>query len=107
MKKPKREDAKKVRDEASKAADSAAAPSEAVAPPEMPDPFTAMEKAFDKPEAIEALVKLRDMFKLAAAAAQGDDAALRKVARNNLGPDASDAQVRALVAQLRDSLRKR
>ncbi len=67
----------------------------------------AKDKSMESPEAVEAISRMRDMFSLALRAARGDEAAMREVAIKNLGPGATEAQIEAIVAQLRESLRKR
>ena len=66
-----------------------------------------MAKKTPTPEAVAAIGQLRDMFALALRAARGDEAAMREVALKNLGPNATEAQLEALVAQLRASVGKR
>lgn len=65
------------------------------------------DNASETAEAVAAIGQLRDMFALALRAARGHEAAMREVARKNLGPNATEAQLEALVAQLRASVGKR
>ena len=74
---------------------------------EVAAPATGKGSAAETAEAVEAIGQLRDMFALALRAARGDEAAMRAVAIKNLGPNATEAEIEGIVAQLRASQQKR